>query len=83
MICYQAAKKPVKKNVTPAAVKAKSNPWSTTEDEFPTLEGTKAKDTVHGWHLPKPQPRPVAKPSFVINARPSINSSSDFPTLGE
>ena len=78
----QTNKKP-KPNMAPAAVKAKSNPWSNTEDEFPILEGAASGTSMaHGWHLPKPQPRPTANPTFTSNS-PSINSASDFPTLGE
>ncbi|XP_067933611.1 E3 ubiquitin-protein ligase ZNF598-like [Watersipora subatra] len=69
------------KQVAPAAVKAKSNPWNNTEDEFPTLEKAKVTTSVPSWHVTKPQPKP-ARPSFVTQRKPVLNSASDFPTLG-
>lgn len=64
-------------------MKAKSNPWSNTDEEYPELDNSasKTKTFLHGWHLPKPKAQP--KPKFVNNSRPSLNSASDFPTLGK
>jgi len=62
-------------------LKAKSNPWNDTEDEFPTLSSSKPKPLAHGWNLPKPQPKPAMK--FINNSKSSLNSEKDFPSLGK
>jgi hypothetical protein len=68
---------------TPAASKPKSNPWNSTEEEFPTLQGVKGSRPLgQGWHLKKPEPKPA--PKFINNSRPTaaLNLAADFPTLG-
>ena len=78
MFCAQVPK--ASKPVAPAAVKTKSNPWSNTEDEFPTLEGASAKPHIHGWHFSKPQSK-SSRP-LISNHRPAFDSANDFPSLG-
>ena len=65
---------------TKPAIKAKSNPWGSTDEEFPALDGASVRPHAHGWHMPKPQPEPTM--TFVANRRPVIDSTADFPSLG-
>lgn len=85
---YPSLSKPAAKaasataSTSAAPTKAKSNPWNSADEEFPSLEGSKPRAHVHGWHLQKPEPKKQSSLTFVNNKRPIISSASDFPTLG-